>query len=83
MSHRRAGRNQQIDPEMETVNELRACRRLLKQVVGELEAIAGLLMNGGADPEKIRQISKVIADQKKETEDALARNTPPDTPAAS
>jgi hypothetical protein len=68
---------------METVNELRACRKLLKQVVGELEAIAGLLMNGGNNPEKIREISKVIADQKAETEAALERNTPPDTPAAS
>jgi hypothetical protein len=71
----------QIDPEFESFKELRAIRKLMRDVVGELEAIAGLLMKEG-DPEKIRQISKVIADQKKETEEALERNAPPDTPAA-
>jgi len=82
VSHRRAGRNQQIDPELETVKELRKVNKSLRDVVRELEAIAGLLING-ADPAKIREISAAVAAQKQETQEALERNTPPDTPAGS
>jgi hypothetical protein len=78
----RRRQRQPIDPEMESVKLLRKIDKSLKAVVCELECIAGLLMKG-TDVEKIRAISAAVTAQKAETEAALERNTPPDTPAAS